>query len=161
MSFARKILARRGVAAMALAGLTLVYLISIFYTPETRAGMEYFTICGFKNLTGLPCPGCGLTHSFCSLGKGELSTAFSYHLLGPPLFLFSLIVWLRSLGALFNWHGAVRAIDLFFARLSLVRFSIAALVIFGLTRIMLLYFLEPPVLESNALLRMLCGLARL
>jgi hypothetical protein len=82
-------------------------------------------------------------------------------LLGPPLFLFSIIVWLRSLGALFNWRGAVRTIDLFFARLSLVRFFIAALLLFGLTRIMLLYFLEASVLENNALLRLLSGLTRL
>jgi hypothetical protein len=161
MGYARKILASQGPAAIALAGLTLVYLISIFYTPEARAGTEYFTICGFKNLTGLPCPGCGLTNSFCSLGKGDLSTAFSYHLLGPPLFLFSIIVWLRSLGTLFNWHGAVRAIDLFFARLRPVRFFVAALALFGLMRIMLLLFLEASLLENNALLRLLSGLARI
>ena len=110
---ARNIFASRGLAAITLAGLTLVYLVSVFYTPEARAGGEYFSICAFKYLTGLPCPGCGLTHSFCSIGKGDLSNAFSYHLLGPPLFLFSIIVWFRSLATILDWRGAFRAVDVF------------------------------------------------
>ena len=146
---------------MTLAGLTLVYLVSIFYTPEARASGGYFTICGFMHLTGLPSPGCGLTRSFCSMGKGDFSSAFSYNLLGPPLFLFSVLIWLRAAGALFDWRGAGHALDLFFARLRPARFFIAAFALFGLTRILLLYFLAPSALENSPLLRLLSSLARL
>lgn len=146
---------------MTLAGLTLVYLVSIFYAPEARASGGHFTICGFRHLTGLPCPGCGLTHSFCSIGKGDLPSAFSYNLLGPPLFLFSILIWLRSAGALFDWRAAGHALDLFFERLRPARFFVAAFALFGLTRILLLYFLEPTALENSPLLRLLSSLARL
>jgi len=41
------------------------------------------TICYFKTITGLPCPGCGLTRAFISLYKGNMLEAFMYH----PLWL--------------------------------------------------------------------------
>jgi hypothetical protein len=42
--------------------------------------------CPFYHLTGLPCPGCGLTRSFVCLAHGHWREAFSYHPLGPVLF---------------------------------------------------------------------------
>lgn len=39
-------------------------------------------MCIFKALTGLPCPGCGMTRSFLHLFEGHLEEAFFYH----PLF---------------------------------------------------------------------------
>lgn len=39
-------------------------------------------LCLFKNITGVPCPGCGLTRSYLALLKGNISHAFYYH----PLF---------------------------------------------------------------------------
>ncbi len=43
--------------------------------------------CPIRALTGIPCPGCGLTRSFIATCQGDLSTAFNHHLLGPILFL--------------------------------------------------------------------------
>lgn len=39
-------------------------------------------LCGFRRLTGLPCPGCGLTRSVVTLGNGDLKGAFEHHPLG-------------------------------------------------------------------------------
>lgn len=42
-------------------------------------------LCPFRRLTGLPCPGCGMTHSFVALAHGDISGAFAYNRLGPLL----------------------------------------------------------------------------
>lgn len=44
------------------------------------------SICPFWNLTGHPCPGCGLTRSFVCLAHGHFVDAFRWHPLGPLLF---------------------------------------------------------------------------
>ena len=90
-------------ALFGLIGLFAVFMVSLLFTlPEG----QYFTICGFKNFTGLPCPGCGLTHSFCALGKGEITAAFSFNLLGPPLFFALVLLWIRSGCVLLNKDGS-------------------------------------------------------
>src|SRR5262245_60644058 len=94
--------------------LSAIYLISIFFHPIDG---NYFSICGFKNFTGLPCPACGLTHSFCAIAKGDFLRAFSYNLLGPPLFLFSILFWFRSLAVLLRWSHRVSAFDIFMVRI--------------------------------------------
>src|SRR5215471_21327843 len=80
-------------AIFAFAGLLAVFVTSILLRPPAT---EYFTLCGFKNLTGLPCPGCGLTHSFCALAKGDIGSAIGFNLLGPFLFLALFVLWIRS-----------------------------------------------------------------
>lgn len=39
------------------------------------------TICLIRRLSGLPCPGCGMTRAFAHLAKGEWAAAASDHLL--------------------------------------------------------------------------------
>jgi len=39
-------------------------------------------VCTFRNLTDLPCPGCGLTRSMVAGVHGQLRTSFIYHRLG-------------------------------------------------------------------------------
>jgi hypothetical protein len=53
------------------------------------------SVCLFYNLTGLPCPGCGLTRSFVCLGHGHWREALHWHPLGPLLFLVFALLWLR------------------------------------------------------------------
>jgi len=45
------------------------------------------TDCSFKHLTGLSCPGCGLTRSFHAFANFHINEAFGFHLIGPVLFL--------------------------------------------------------------------------
>ena len=130
---------RRRTAWLVLAGLSIVYLISVFYSPE-QPGPDgrYFTICAFKNATSLPCPGCGLTHSFCALGKGDISSAARFNLMGPPLFLLSILFWLRSAFVLAGWEERARALDRVVARFRIVWVFLIALVVFGVVRIIFL-----------------------
>ena len=53
------------------------------------------SVCLFYYLTGLPCPGCGLTRSFVLLGHGHIWESLHWHPLGPAIFLLSALLWLR------------------------------------------------------------------
>ncbi|MGO8671164.1 MAG: DUF2752 domain-containing protein [Capsulimonadaceae bacterium] len=53
------------------------------------------TICPFYNLTGLPCPGCGLTRSFVCLAHGHIAQSCRWHPLGPALFCILGVIWLQ------------------------------------------------------------------
>ena len=41
-------------------------------------------LCVFRAVTGLPCPGCGLTHAASSLLRGEVVESLLYHALFVP-----------------------------------------------------------------------------
>lgn len=132
--------ASKRLAVFALAGLSALFLISAFFKPSTG---EYFTICGFKNLTGLPCPGCGLTHSFCAFTQGDIGGAFAFNLMGPLLYLALIVLWIRSMCVLFNQTELVRRYDEFAARVSLVRMYAIAFAVYGIVRIAYLLIFGP------------------
>ena len=117
---------------LTLIGLSAVFLVSLLLRPSTG---DYFTVCGFKNFTGLPCPGCGLTHSFCALGGGHLGEAFAFNLMGPPLFLVFVLVWIRSAGVLLNRGNLVEALDQAARRFNVVRALAIAFAVYGVIRI--------------------------
>lgn len=54
--------------------------------PQSHLPMV--NICGFKWLTGLPCPFCGLTHGLLFWMHGEWAEALHWHLLTPIVFAF-------------------------------------------------------------------------
>lgn len=61
--------------------ISLLYMSVVFiFALQFDRPLEH--LCLVKNITGIPCPGCGLTRSFLSLLSGHLSKAFFYH----PLF---------------------------------------------------------------------------
>ena len=53
-------------------------------------GLKWHLYCVSKHLLGIRCALCGMTHSFCAIGHGQLAKAFEYHRLGPILFCFIL-----------------------------------------------------------------------
>ena len=53
------------------------------------------SVCVFYNLTGLPCPGCGLTRAFVCLGHGHLRESLHWHPLGLVIYAVFLLLWLR------------------------------------------------------------------
>ena len=83
-------------------------------------GGEGSTTCILRSATGLPCATCGMTRSFCAIGRGDLGTAFAQHPLGLVLYGFLVLVMLRSAavaatgrrilpqaGRVFLWMAAV------------------------------------------------------
>lgn len=69
----------------------LVLVLSSVMTPSdsvlTLFGWPVPPLCVWKNLTGLDCPGCGLTRSFTWMGHGDVVAAFARHRVGPLLYL--------------------------------------------------------------------------
>lgn len=63
-------------------------LVSVLYAPWSTTGP---ILCPLRLVTGLPCPGCGLTRSFCAMTRGHFGEAFGYHIFGPFLFVAVLI----------------------------------------------------------------------
>ncbi len=57
--------------------------------PESGA-----TLCPFRLLTGLPCPGCGMGHALVFALRGDFSGSWRFHPLGLPL----LALWTAWLG---------------------------------------------------------------
>src|SRR6185503_7852536 len=136
-------------ALFALVLLSGVFAVSVLFAPP---GKDYFTICGFKNFTGLPCPGCGLTHSFCAIGKGDFASGASYNLLGLPLFLFFIFVWIRSVMVLLNGNKFVFAFDQFVEQFRLVRAFTFAFIVFGIARILYVLIFKPGPFKASPLI---------
>jgi hypothetical protein len=38
-----------------------------------------FEVCGLRRLTGIPCPGCGMTRAFTALARGDWAAAWALH----------------------------------------------------------------------------------
>jgi len=81
-----------GIRIIGALGLAAVFCAS-FLLPAGKIGLG---VCAFKEMTGLPCPGCGLTRSFISISHGQFAEAFRMHPLGPFIYLalgFYMVKW--------------------------------------------------------------------
>jgi len=60
-------------------------------TLDPEGELQLPTVCGFKRLTGMDCPSCGLTRSFVAMAHLDPGAAWSFHRLGPFAFTFVLL----------------------------------------------------------------------
>lgn len=70
------------------------------------------TICIFKNLTNIPCPGCGLGRATLALFNGNFIQSLHYHILGIPLTIFVIISFFLLL------FDAIRGKDRFVSKIN-------------------------------------------
>jgi len=82
-----------------------VYLLFVLTFPAGMIAVEclppsHTTICGFRVVTGLDCPSCGLTRAFRAMGRLDVAGAFRYNALGPVVFLGALALWGYAIGML-------------------------------------------------------------
>jgi hypothetical protein len=119
-----------GDAVLRLSGLATLILLCM--PPDGIPGVE---LCYFRHLTGLPCPGCGLTRSGAHLFRGHLGQSIGYHPFG--LLIFPAMAVLGMVGlAPRPWRQAVRR-ELAHRRwgLEMIFWVVGiSLIIFGLVR---------------------------
>ncbi len=76
-------------------------LLSTVLTPSDELlslfGVDVPIMCQWRRMTGMDCPGCGLTRSFVYLGHLRPLEAVRMNLLGVPFFLGMLVTGVRSL----------------------------------------------------------------
>ena len=53
-------------------------------------GFPLPSVCQFRNVTGLDCPGCGLSRAFVSIGHGRFREAWNYN--GASLLVFAFVL---------------------------------------------------------------------
>ncbi len=78
-------------------GLTAAVTVATLLAPESVDRLP--SACAFRRVTGLPCPGCGLTRSWALTAHGRLGDAIDRHPFGPLTFAAALLVVLRGPGA--------------------------------------------------------------
>lgn len=71
------------VAAVIVVGATLGARLLV----ATTGGVQ---LCWFLAVSGLPCPGCGLTRSVMAAARGELAAAVMLHPFGPLILLWAI-----------------------------------------------------------------------
>ncbi len=86
-------------------GLASVMLAASFLLPDSGMGLP---LCWLKALTGVPCPGCGLTRSITNISHLHFGEAALYHPFGFPLYGLALVLvlallWPRARRGLVRW----------------------------------------------------------
>jgi hypothetical protein len=70
------------------------------------------SLCLFQTMTGLPCPGCGMTRSLVCCCHLRFADSIIYHPLGPVVFIWSLAAALRRLPLPLSWRQRLPVIPL-------------------------------------------------
>lgn len=83
----------RAVAAVGLAVLSVGSGL-VWYFDPTKS--NFFPVCPLYTMTGLACPGCGLTRGFHALFHGDIVTALDFNAL-IPLFALAFLFLVASL----------------------------------------------------------------
>ena len=76
----------------------MVLAISAYFKPETLPKVQ---LCSFRQMTGRPCPGCGLTRAFCAISHGRIADAWYFN---PFSFLFYTGAVLLAIWPLVVWR---------------------------------------------------------
>jgi hypothetical protein len=71
--------------------LAMTVVVALEVRPDDRVAVRWLPgaslpiTCPFRLLTGLRCPGCGLTRAIVHLGRGEFAASWRSHWLGIPM----------------------------------------------------------------------------
>lgn len=113
-------------AAGILAGSAGAFVVG-YFNPSTS---NFFPVCPLFTITGLNCPGCGLTRGFHALFHGDILTALQFNLLLPVYLLVFIYIGITLLLIASRGRGLSNKL---FTPVSIYGFFIASLV-FGVLR---------------------------
>ncbi len=75
--------------AIIIIGVGLIFLAALLFDPEQFS----ISSCYFRELTGHPCPSCGLTRSLHAMAHLNFQQAMAFHPMGM-IFFIALLIWL-------------------------------------------------------------------
>jgi hypothetical protein len=67
---------------------------SFLYFPHALSGPVF---CPLALMTGMPCPGCGITRAFCFATHGRFREAFEYHAIWPLILAYFVFLWIYQI----------------------------------------------------------------
>jgi hypothetical protein len=110
----------------------LVLALSLLPVP---AGLQGRSICTFRNLFDLPCPGCGVTRSLRATAHGDLASALDLNPFGPLFFGAAVLLLLSPLWQRLHPDWDLKLISSRWARVGAVALLVSML-LYGLLRIL-------------------------
>jgi len=90
--------------------------------------------CLFHEVSGLPCPGCGMTRALAALLQGDLARSFALHPLALPVLAGWLLLAFAGLMPTARRLRLADALAVWDRRLALSALSLAAFLVHGLAR---------------------------
>ncbi len=79
------------IKAIVVLGLITIVLLITFINPDR---IDFLT-CYFRELTGFPCPSCGLSHSLHAISHLNIQESINYHPLGLSVYFVLLLLLLK------------------------------------------------------------------
>jgi len=95
-------------AAIAVTGMTVGSGIVWYFNP---ANVNFLPVCPLYSMTGLACPGCGLTRGFHALFHGDVITALDFNAMLPAYAAFFGYLFISL--ALYVFRGRGLSMDIF------------------------------------------------
>lgn len=109
-----------------------VFAVSALWSPKDLPG---FVLCPFRAVTGLPCPGCGMTRAFCAIGHGDFTSAVVFNPLAPFVFAAMLLVWAHALATLLKLDTVRATIERLRPNARVTRVMLAVTLIWWVVRL--------------------------
>lgn len=110
----------------------LVLALSLLPVP---AGLQGRSICTFRNLFDLPCPGCGVTRSLRATAHGDLASALDLNPFGPLFFGAAVLLLLSPLWQRLHPDWDLKLISSRWARVGAMALLVSML-LYGFLRIL-------------------------
>jgi len=103
----------------------LIFIYSGFFSPGEN---NYPVKCIHEQIIGQPCPSCGLSRSFSSIMRGDISTAEMYNKYGMRIFLFflfHLVMRLSNIVYLLRKPSQINKLIVIDSSLAIITFALA------------------------------------